>query len=247
MNEHSNDGRFERWLDGLLDDEESRELERELTGDPALASQRTLQSQIDGAMRQRFTAPAARELHAIAAGACASSWPWKREQRTWMALAAGLLLTFGIGNWSWKTDDSGAHTVASALREAYDSATPTVPSIEVCTIGDSGWVRSKLQMSAVGCTSWNSREPAPVPVPVHTYTIDSDVATRGTPFQSCVSATVDGKRVLLWIASAPIVPEPKLPIACGFVLYRGELEGRVLYEYTPLHEPVLLRALGAVH
>jgi hypothetical protein len=242
MNEESKDGRFERWLDGLLDDEESREVERELTGDPALASQRALQSQIDGALRQRFAPMPARELHAIAVGACASAWPWKREQRTWMALAAGLLLTFGIGNWSWKRDDSGARTVASVMREAYDSATPTAPSIEICAIGDSGWVRSKLQMSAVGCTSWNSREP----VPVHTYTIDSDVAARGTPFDSCVSATVDGVRVLLWIASAPIVPEPKLPTACGFVVYRGELEGKALYEYTPLHEPVLLRALGAV-
>jgi len=233
-----NDERFEAWLDGDLDGDES--LERELAADSTLAARGDLQARIDASLRARFAAPSSLELSRIGAAASASAWPWQRERRAWFALAATLLIALGIGKWDGRPRDEAPRGVARCMLDAYSASTGGSTS-DACGSLEADWVRSKLQRSAVACTSFASGQ-APLQ---HTLVIEGQAPTAGTPFTSCVRALVDGKRVLLWSAPVATDPKPSVTLACGFIAYRGELEGRVLYEYSPLHEAVLLREIGA--
>jgi hypothetical protein len=229
-----NDERFEGWLDGMADDGGAGP-------DPALVARRALQSRIDTSLRLRFAAPSAAELARFATTATANAWPWRRERQAWFALAALLLIALGLGQWSTRAPDATPPSIARCMQDAY-SAANGAPATDACGELEADWVRSKLQRSALGCTTV-----APGSLAVtHTCAIEGQASTAGTPFTSCVRALVDGQRVLLWSAPLASDPRPSISPTCGFVAYRGELEGRVLYEYSPLHEAVLLREIGAV-
>ena len=237
-----NDETFERFLDSGPSDG---------AADAASSAQRALQARIDSSLRKRFAAPAERELAQVALRASGTAWPWERERRTWLALAALVLIALGIGTWPWRANEGATRSLARCMQDAYvhhaAGAPGSGPTIDACGDLEADWVRSKLPALALGCTTL-PLPPAPIPpiLATHTCAIEGQIAATGTPFTSCVRALVDGRPVLLWTAPLAQDPKPWISPSCGFVAYRGELDGRVLYEYSPLHEPVLLRSIGAL-